>query len=378
MTAEFVIVGGGAHGCAVAYHLAKAGAAVTLLEAGAIGQEASGGSGKRGVRANRRDLRELGLMTEAYELWPGLADELEHETGYERTGGVYLIEEEVVGTSGGWVAARAHADAQNRIGVPTEVWDADRIREVLPGISENIKGGIHTPLDGVASQTATTRAYARAAHRHGARLIEGTAVASLRSDSSGRVTAVVTDTGEVIAASRDVLLANNSAAAQLAEDWLGVRLPMWNIYPQALFLRAENSVTIPLLTGHESRALSVKILDGDVIMLSGGWRGKLNAETGRGELVQKNIDGNLSQLTSVFPGLGELELLEADASRAEAVSVDAIPFIGPISANVFVAAGWSAHGWALVPAASKRIAELLLTGESSAVLDPFSPARIKI
>lgn len=62
---DFVVVGGGVHGCAVAFHLAKAGEAVLVVEAGEIAQGASGGQGKRGVRANYRDLRELPLMAEA-------------------------------------------------------------------------------------------------------------------------------------------------------------------------------------------------------------------------------------------------------------------------------------------------------------------------
>src|SRR5690606_15983444 len=170
MTVDFVIVGGGAHGCAVAYHLAKAGAAVTVLEAGEIAGGASGGSGKRGVRANRRDLRELPLMEEAYALWPQLSAELEHDTGYHRSGGIYLIEQEVVGTSGGWVAAQAHAQAQTRLGIPTEVWGRDRVREVFPGISPEVRGGLYAPLDGVASHEATTAGYAKAARAHGAEL----------------------------------------------------------------------------------------------------------------------------------------------------------------------------------------------------------------
>ena len=53
---------------------------------------ASGGKGKRGVRANGRDLRELPLMRMAYERWPALQGEIGAPTGYERTGHLQLIE----------------------------------------------------------------------------------------------------------------------------------------------------------------------------------------------------------------------------------------------------------------------------------------------
>src|SRR5690606_18923805 len=108
MKHQFVIIGGGVHGCAAAWRLADAGEDVLLLEAGAIASGASGGFGRRGVRANRRDLRELPLMRAAYRIWPELDERLGAATGYERTGGMYLIETEPPGTRGGLTAAETH------------------------------------------------------------------------------------------------------------------------------------------------------------------------------------------------------------------------------------------------------------------------------
>ena len=71
---DFVIVGGGVYGAGVAWELARRGAEVLLVEAQRVASGASGGLGKRGVRANGRDLRELPLMRLAYELWPSFAD----------------------------------------------------------------------------------------------------------------------------------------------------------------------------------------------------------------------------------------------------------------------------------------------------------------
>ena len=60
---DFVIVGGGIYGCSVAWEIARRGGKVLLLEANTIAAGASGGQGKRGVRANGRDLRELPLLS---------------------------------------------------------------------------------------------------------------------------------------------------------------------------------------------------------------------------------------------------------------------------------------------------------------------------
>ena len=86
MRAEFVIVGGGIYGLATAWTLASRGASVVVLEALDVAAGASGGLGKRGVRANGRDVRELPLMREAYQLWPRLHEMLGSPVGYERVG----------------------------------------------------------------------------------------------------------------------------------------------------------------------------------------------------------------------------------------------------------------------------------------------------
>ena len=95
MKADFVIVGGGVYGCGVAWHLAKQGADVLLLEANTIASGASGGLGKRGVRANGRHHAKLPLMAMAYQQWPTLHEEIDHFTGYERCGLLLLIEREI-------------------------------------------------------------------------------------------------------------------------------------------------------------------------------------------------------------------------------------------------------------------------------------------
>ena len=62
MKYRFVVVGGGVYGCALAWHLARRGEKVVVLEAAEIASGSSGGIGQRGVRANRRAAAELPLM----------------------------------------------------------------------------------------------------------------------------------------------------------------------------------------------------------------------------------------------------------------------------------------------------------------------------
>ena len=92
MATIVVIIGGGVYGVATAWHLASRGAEVLVLEADDVAAGASGGLGRRGVRANGRDLLELPLMVDAYERWPVLHEVLGAPTQYERVGHLQLYE----------------------------------------------------------------------------------------------------------------------------------------------------------------------------------------------------------------------------------------------------------------------------------------------
>lgn len=375
---QHVVIGGGVHGCAAAYHLARGGRSVVLLEAATPASAASGGFGKRGVRGNKRDLRELPLVHRAYALWPGLSDLLGADVGYERTGGVNLVERPVTGLRGGLVAARAHAQVQSAMGVPTEVIDRDRLVELLPGVSDAVVGALHAPLDGMGDQTATTRAYAAAARRFGAVVVEGARVSHLERDGTA-VRAVVCDDGERYEVGESVLVAANAAAGPLLERELGVRLPLWTIHPQALRVRPRGPSPVHLLVGHDHRAVSLKTIEDGVVMVSGGWQGRVRPD-GTAEVVEDQVEGNLREAAAVFPALADAQLLEAAADRPESCSQDQIPIIDvvPGTGNVLVAAGWTGHGFAIAPAVAEAVSGWMLSGRKPPSLTPFAVDRFRL
>ncbi|WP_449279398.1 NAD(P)/FAD-dependent oxidoreductase [Leucobacter sp. GX0328] len=369
LKSDFIIVGGGVHGMAAAYNLALRGAeSVLVIEADTVASGASGGFGQRGVRANRRDLRELPLMREANEIWPTLHEELRAPTGYDRTGGAYLIDGPAKNGFKGIHAAETYARVQSALGIATETWTRDKVREIYPGISDDVHGASFVPTDGVASHEATTIAFANAARRLGVQVLEHTRVTSVETGADGGVAAVVTSTEQRIVVGVSVLLANNTGVRDLVLDATGVDLPMWPIYPQGARLSSSTAARIPILTGHETRSLSVKML-GDDIMLTGGWRGK-NAT-----VDQANLRDNIAVLQSVFPHLDDLAVISADASRAESASVDQLPIIGRLVPNLYVATGWSGHGWAIAPAVARHLAGALLANSDAAALAAFRPSR---
>lgn len=375
MKYRIVVVGAGVYGCALAWHLARRGVDVAVLEAAEIASGASGGLGRRGVRANRRAAAELALMRMAYPLWERLADDLRADVGYQRTGGLNLVEQDVTGTRGGLASLQARAWHQRELGIPTEVLDYEQVREYEPGVADAVRAALWCPLDGAANHTATTRAFAAAARTAGAEIREHAEVARLVSDGA-RVSAVELVSGERIDVGEAVVLLNNTGVAELAAG-LDVPLPLWRLVPQALTMKPADVVCRHLI-GHDHRALSMKPLD-CAVMVSGGWRGRWNTDTRRGEPIQDNVDRNIAEAQTVFPALADAVVAQVDTSRAETCSVDALPVIDALPGleNLLVGAGWSGHGFAIAPAVATLLADWLTGGTRPAALLPFRYSRFR-
>ncbi|MDP6886915.1 MAG: FAD-dependent oxidoreductase, partial [SAR324 cluster bacterium] len=111
---ENLVIGGGVFGTGIALEIAKSGRDVRLLEKQKIASGASGGPGRRGVRANGRDVRELPLMKMAYDIWPEFHKDLDADPFFERTGNLLLIEREQDLKS-----AQARVWLQRQQGIPT-------------------------------------------------------------------------------------------------------------------------------------------------------------------------------------------------------------------------------------------------------------------
>lgn len=373
MSYDYIVAGGGVYGACAAWELARSGASVVLLEAQAVASGASGGLGKRGVRACGRDVRELPLMRLAYDLWPALADEIGAPTGYERMGLLHLFERGPDGLEGGWESAPARAWLQNQHGIATQVLDRDAVLQLEPDVSEAVIGALYCPDDGVADHTATTRGLAAAATRLGAVIREGTALAALER-SGERVAAVVTADGERIGVTGAVLLLTNTHAPGFLREQLGLTLPVWPMLPQVLLTEPLDPMPVRHLIGHERRTLAIKPAEGGRAMISGGWSGRWSATRDHGEILRGQIEGNVAEAVAVYPSLAGVGVAEADASRPESVCVDDIPIIdrAPGAANLYFGTGWSGHGFAISLAVAKLLADWASGSDRPDLLRPFA------
>lgn len=377
MSSKYLVVGGGVYGAGTAWELATRGEDVTLLEATDIADGASGGLGKRGVRANGRDPRELPLMELAYDLWPQVSREIGAAESYERTGHLLLYENQTGGLQGGFESAQARANVQNEFGVETEVLDGDEVREMEPGVSEEVIGALYCPNDGVADHTAITRSLARAAQDHGATVREHTPVRELEHNGS-RVTAVHT-ADERFAVDQTVFLLSNTHVPQLVESEFDISLPVWNMFPQVSATEQMDDIPVNHLIGHDSRRLALKEISENRVMISGGWRGEWDEDLQQSITLEERVEGNAADARAVFPDLAGIEVESSDASRQESVTVDHVPIIDtlPGADNMIIGTGWSGHGFAISLAINRLLTRWAIEGTRPSRLSPFSLERLQ-
>lgn len=378
MTNEVVIVGGGIYGSSLAYHLAKAGKRVLLLEANEIASGASGGPGERGVRANRRDARELPVAAVALALWQKYQQQFEKGVGYRRIGGL-LVFEVPYGSREHEVRGQMAAIAltQTRLGTPSEVLSQEQTLEREPELSRSIIGAIYCPQDGVCDHTFATQQFAAEAVKAGAVIRRRAKVVEIIAEG-GRATAVKLADGEVITIEDQLVLTANIGTQVLLNPHLQEqeKAPLWHLIPQMHYVTNPLNKKINHLLSHAHRKLAVKQnLDGS-LMLSGGssvsyteeglWQGSLSS-----------MANNITSAIMTFPFIDNSTFIKADASRVDTVSVDGIPVIDRPQglSNTLYGYGWCGHGFAISLGITQFMSEWLLSGERPAALEPFSAAR---
>lgn len=349
---EVVVVGGGVEGCSIAYHLAKAGVRVTLLERWAIAAAASGASAG-GVRHQGRDFREFPLAFRAIERWATLEQELEADVSYRRGGHLTTIENEE-----DLPALVASVEAQRARGLDIRIVRDTELRAIVPGIAPTVLAGAYSPNDGHANPGATTRAFAEAARRQGATVRTNCRVTGIAIEG-GSVRGVETADGRVEA--EVVVLAAGAWCAGLAAP-LGVDLPLAAEGFQAMTTAPAPSVLTPVM-GSARRMISLKQLPDGRFLLGGGWPGTFDLSAPRGTSVAESQAGNVAAAVGILPAVAQVPITEAWLG-IEAVAADEAPVIGPVDGfdGLIVAAGFSGHGFALSPAVGESVAALVTTG----------------
>jgi glycine/D-amino acid oxidase-like deaminating enzyme len=411
-SADVVIVGGGIVGCSTALWLAERGLEVIVLERGQVASEQSSRAWGF-VRQQGRHEAEIPLAREANRIWHNLTQRLGSAATEFEVSGILMpaeTEEDEERVAIGLADAVANGLDSRRV-------DAVEIRALVPQMKADWRSGLYTPGDAYAEPSVASRSIGQEARRAGAEILEGVAVTGLKL-VGGKVLGVRTRDGDIEAGA--VLLAAGIGTADLARG-IGLDLPIQMI-------RSSVGRTSPAIPFTRIAVWGPKVAyrprrDGSFI-IGNGYRGagadydltidslrgfkhflpayrrnwrqlklSLGAEfvealrraaSGDGRVAQlpeprvndKKVSGNFRHFRRLFPHLDGVSLQTSWAGRID-LTPDVIPIIDrPDPAqNLFVAAGFSGHGFALGPAVGEQMAQWIAEGRPKFDLGAFRADR---
>lgn len=371
-----IVVGGGIVGTSTAYHLARSGAHVTLIDRVQPGQATAAGAGIIAPGTSFRPpaaFFPLAFHAVDYyeELLSSLRNDGEYQTGYETTGLLHVAttEEEVARLP---LLLRLFEERRaagfKNLG-EVRLLSGQEARMLFPALGM-VHAAIHVPgaarLDGRLMRDALHRA----AQFHGARIVVAEQQATLVCEGK-RVTQVRAN-GETFPA-ESVVLATGAWSGQVAET-LGVPLPVYPQRGQILHLQGPvEAGRWPIVVGFHSHYL-LSFPDGRVV--AGATR-----EDQAGFDVRVTASGAcevLSEALRVAPGLADFTLHEIRVGLRPATS-DGLPILGsvPQMENVFIATGHGASGLQLGPYSGALVADLALGKKPQLDLAPFAVERFQ-
>lgn len=385
---DVLVIGGGLVGCASAFYLAKAGAAVRVVERGDLNREASGrNAGSLHFQLEHRLIEHgdaqaeqfaqiipLNLM--AIDAWSGLEAELGADLEIIMHGGLMLAE-----TPEQVARLEKKYALEQRWGLPTELLDKDAILKRAPYLSDTVMAAGYSPQEGHASPRHVTLAYARAAAKAGVIFDTKTRVKSLKRDASCWHATIKHDDGkEELLKTQTVLNAAGAWAGQIAE-MANIHLPVYPV-PLLMNVTEEAPPLLDHLIQHAGRKITMKQVRDGQILIGGGWSSRFHQKNGRldydraPEPIHENIIGNLAVATDLVPQLKNQHLLRSWTGIAS-VTTDQLPILGevPEAPGFYVATGGS--GFTLGPVYARLMSELILTGGTEAQIDLYSPRRFR-
>ena len=367
---DAIVVGGGGHGLATAYYLARTHGItrVAVLEKGWIG---GGNTGRNTtvVRSNYFYPESVALYDWALRLYEGLSRELNYNVMLSQRG----------------MLIAAHTDAQMEVaarivnamqinGADAELWDEAAIRRRVPLLADanpryRPRGGVWQGRAGVARHDAVAWAYARGADAMGVDIVEGCEVTGLTT-RGGAIAGVETTRGAIRAPR--VGLATAANLPRLAA-MAGMRLPIHAYTLQAFVSEPVKPILDTVLLYLGTGSYLSQSDKGELVV--GGGLDRVPAYAQRGNPHMQAVVA--SGLLEMFPAFGQLRMLRHWGGTVD-VTPDSSPLIGgtPVE-GLYLNGGWGTGGFKAIPVGGVLLAHLMATGEHHDVSRPFDPHRFR-
>jgi sarcosine oxidase, subunit beta len=365
---DVVIIGGGVHGLATAYELAKRGVRkVAVLEKSYIG---SGGSGRNTtiIRANYRTPEGVAFYRESLRLYQGLSQELDYNLLFSEQGHLTLAH-----TDRAVNIMVERAAVNTLLGVDSRVIGPAEIAKLCPHLDLSarppfpIQAALYHPPGAVIRHDAVVWGYARAAERLGVEIHPYTEVTSIVREGD-RVTGVKTNRGDVSAPAVVSCVAGwSTEVARMA----GIELPITTHVLQAF-------VTEPL-----KPFLHVILVSATLhIYVSQTDRGEvlIGAEIEPYSTYSQAstlgfLESSAQHTLDLLPALSQVRVLRSWSGLCD-VTPDYSPIMGKTEVDgFFIDGGWGTYGFKAAPVSGVTMAELVATGKTPALIEPFALSR---
>ena len=363
-SAEIVIIGSGIIGSAAAHYLAKAGADVVLVDragpnTGSTASQACAG----GVRQQGRTAEEIPLAIYAIGLWEELETELEADLQYRQDGMTVMTDDENL-----IPILRKRVSAEQALGLDVRLIPQKELHELIPGLSSRMIAGSYCPTDGHASPMHTIDAFIKNAHRLGARIKWNCPVERIIT-TKNRVTAVQT-TEEQINCQQVVLAAGYWSRALAATADLDLPLTPYTLQ---MMVSARRSHKLDQVLGWLGHGISLKQVPSGGFVIGGGWPGYGDPDRYQTHLLPGSMAKSAQKSVDLYPALTGIPIVRAWVG-IEAFSADEMQIVGPVLEvdGLFLATGFSGHGFGIGPGVGSLISQYLTTGSMHAMLKPFS------
>ncbi|MGF1455064.1 MAG: glycine oxidase ThiO [Alphaproteobacteria bacterium] len=365
---DVAVVGGGIIGLSIAWSLQRAGARVSVFDAGRVGRGASwaaGGMLAAHVEEDASDPAFLNAARTSQTLWPGFAAALEAASGealaVDRTGTIVATFDPIAAQRWRGVVRRASPSHQL-------TWlEARQARSLEPSLAADCIGAVSSALDGQVDPRAAVSALIKAARSSGVQIHEDEPVLAVE-ERSGRVTGIVTPTRTL--GCDAAVIAAGAWSGRLTGPGLGADLPVRPVKGQMACLAWDQPGPMPRRVIWGPDVYLIPRQDGRLLVGATVEDADFDPRLTAGAMARL-----LSAATRVLPQARECGLVEMWAGFRPAAP-DRRPLIGLGALDgLTIATGHHRNGILLAPVTADVVCDLVLGAPPRHDLSSFSPSR---
>jgi len=368
---DAVVIGGGGHGLATAYYLAKEHGLrnVAVIEKGWIG---GGNTGRNttNVRSDYMFPESAALYDFSLRLYEALGRDINFNIMLSQRGWMTLIHDHHQ-----LDAARHKANWLTCNGVDGEIIDAGEVARMMPllNVDQNprypVMGAFLQRRGGTIRHDAVAWGYARAADRLGVDIIENCEVVKFEK-AGGRITAVDTSRGRIEAPVFGMAVAGHST---VIADMAGFQLPVTSRCLQAMVSEPLKPLLDHVVISPATGVYINQTQKGELVM--GGVLDLYHSYGQRGTFP--TIEKVVTAAVEMFPAFAGMRLMRHWAGIVDIVP-DSSPILGatPVD-NLYINCGWGTGGFKAIPAGGFMLAHSMATGKAHPLIKDFGLDRFR-